>query len=145
MNTKEMLKLFSDTLYNVAVEKFGQRKEGGEKRESGKSRREKVADRLRREKRELRKRWRQAPPEQQDGFRALHEELKKRSREVMRKMRRNLRRREARRARETFLKDPYGSVKKMFAEPRSGELSCSKEELDDFMAEADVVSGFYLV
>ena len=90
-----------------------------------------MADRLRREKKDLRKRWRQTPPEQQDGFRALHEELKKRSREVMRKIRRNVRRREARRARETFLKDPYGSVKKMFAELRSGELSCSKEELDD--------------
>ena len=101
------------------------------RREGGKNRRERLADRLRREKKDLRKRWRQTPPEQQDGFRALHEELKKRSREVMRKIRRNVRRREARRARETFLKDPYGSVKKMFAELRSGELSCSKEELDD--------------
>ena len=26
-----------------------------------------------------------------------------------------------------------------------GEASIGKEELDDFMAEADVVSGFYLV
>ena len=131
MNEKERLKLFSDTLYNVAAEKFGCKTEGGGKEKGGKSRRERVADRLRREKKEMRKRWRQAQPEQREGLKALYEELKKRSREVMRKLRRNARRREARRTREQFLKDPFGSVKKLFAEARNGELACSKQELDD--------------
>ena len=56
--------------------------------------------------------------------------MKKRSRELQRKERRCTRRKESKRARNQFLKNPYDSAKKLFTEARSGKLKCTKEEVE---------------
>ena len=126
------LRKFARVIYEVAAEEFGiQEDRKIEQKKTGKSRREKKMEKLRAEKRALRKRWKDAPPEEKEGLNLLYEELKKKCRDVQRNVRRCERRRESKRTRERFIKNPYKAVKKMFVEPRNGSLQCTKEELDE--------------
>ena len=97
---------------------------------NGLSRRQKALAQIRKQKQDLKKQRKGAPPEQQAGLKALFEDLKKRSRELQRKERRCTRRKESKRARNQFLKNPYDSAKKLFTEARSGKLKCTKEEVE---------------
>ena len=131
-DAKVMLDVFANIIYEAAVEEFGIR-EGTKKTpvtKGGLSRRQRVLAQLRKQKRDLQKRRKSAPPEEQEGLRTMFEDLKKKSRDLQRQERRLTRRRESRRAREQFIRDPYGTAKKLFTEARSGKLSCTKEDLD---------------
>ena len=68
----------------------------------------------------------QAVPEEKDGLKVLYDELKKKSRLMQRRIRRNERRKQKKRARDQFLKNPFGQAKKMFTEAKSGKLKCTK-------------------
>ena len=65
----------------------------------------------------------------------LYDDLKKQSRLIQRNIRRIQRRKEGQRARSKFLKNPYEETKKLFVAQKSGNLECSKEELDDHVRE----------
>lgn len=129
--TKAKLVKLANSIYNAGKELFGvaERKKK-ERRKGGKSRRERRMEELRKEKQELKKKWRKASPEEVVGLKALHEDLKKKCRTTQRSIRRLKRRKESRRARKQFLDNPYEEAKKLFTEARSGTLKCSKEELD---------------
>jgi hypothetical protein len=90
---------------------------------------------VRKEKKDLRKRWRQARPNEKEGLTKLYEECKKKCRNMQRNIRRSERRRESERTREQFLKNHYAATKNMFTESKSGKLSCSKEELGNHLSE----------
>lgn len=131
-DAKEKLSVFSKIIYETAMEEFG-KSEGKKKapaQKGGLSRRQRVLAELRRQKRDLKKQRKTAPPEEEEGLKTLFEGLKKKSRDLQRQERRCTRRKERRRAREKFLKDPYETAKKLFVEARSGKLKCTKEELD---------------
>ena len=106
---------FTTVIYETAVEEFGtQQAKSLEKKKGGKSRNEKKMETIRKEKRRLMKLWKQAPPEEKEGLKALHEELKKQSRETQSRVRRMQRRKESKRNREQFIKNPYEATKKLF-------------------------------
>ena len=63
----------------------------------------------------------------------MYEELKKKCRLIQRRIRKNERCRQKKRAREQFLKNPYEVAKKMFTEVKSGRLECNKKELDEHL------------
>ena len=94
------------------------------------SRRQRVLAQLRKQKRDLQKLRKSAPPEEEEGLRTLLEDLKKKGRDLRKYERRCTRRKERRRAREQSLKNPYEAAKKLFTEARSRKLKCTKEELD---------------
>ena len=131
LDVKDCLVAFADTIYEVASDEFGcgEVKKKPEKK-GGPSRRQRDLAQLRKEKRELRKQWKAAKPEEAEGLRVLFEDIKKRSRDLQRIERRHRRRKESKREREQFLKNPYEAAKKLFTEARSGKLKCSKDELD---------------
>ena len=131
LDVKDCLVAFADTIYEVASDEFGcgEGKKKPEKK-GGPSRRQRDLAQLRKEKRELRKQWKAAKPEEAEGLRVLFEDIKKRSRDLQRIERRHRRRKESKREREQFLKNPYEAAKKLFTEARSGKLKCSKDELD---------------
>ena len=131
-DTKEVLTLFADIIYETASEDFGchEKKKEAPVVKTGLSRRQKALAQVRRQKQDLQKRRRSAPPEEEADLKALFEDLKKKSRDIQRKERRCTRRKESRRAREKFLKNPFNTAKKLFTEARSGKLKCTKEELD---------------
>ena len=132
-DAKKMIEVFSTIIYETSVKEFGLKggKDKNEKVEkSGPSRRQRQLAKLRTQKRKLKKQFKSAPQHEQEGLKALYCEIKRKSRDVRRQERRYTRRREGKRVRERFIKDPYGEAKKLFTEPRSGKLNCSKEELD---------------
>ena len=131
-DTKEMLSVFANSIYESASEEFGTC-EGKLKtpvKKGGLSRRQRVLAQLRKQKRDLQKLRKSAPPEEEEGLRTLFEDLKKKSRDLRRHERRCTRRKERRRAREQSLKIPYEAAKKLFTEARSRKLKCTKKELD---------------
>ena len=86
---KECLAVFADVIYEAAVEDFGC-SEGVKKTpetKGGLSRRQRTLAQLRKDKRDLRKRWKAAAPEEKDGLKTLYEDLKERSRDLQRKER----------------------------------------------------------
>ena len=131
-DAKELLGVYAGIIYEVASEEFGSCdvKKKAPASKGGLSRRQRLLAQLRMQKRELRKQRKRAPPEEEEGLKTLYEDLKKRSRDLLRIERRCSRRKESRRAREQFLKNPYEAAKKLFTEARSGKLKCTKEELD---------------
>lgn len=132
VEAKDYLVTFADTIYEVAYyDEFGCG-EGKKKpeRNGGPSRRQRDLVQLRREKRELRKQWKAAPPEDVEGLKILFEDLKKRCRDLQRIERRHRGRKESKKEREQFLKNPYETAKKLFTETRSGKMKCTKDEVD---------------
>ena len=128
---KEEVSRFAAVIYETAVEEFGTNEsKRTEKKLRGKSRKEKKLEKIRREKRDLRKQWKAALPEQKEGLKVLYDDLKEKSRTMQRHIRRRKRRRESKRTREQFIKNPYEASKKLFTEARSGSLKCTKEKLD---------------
>ena len=136
VEVKDYLVAFTDTIYEVAKEEFGcgEVKKKPEKN-GGRSRRQRHLVQLRKEKQDLRKRWKAASPEEAEGLRVLFEDLKKSFRDIQRVERRHTRRKESKREREQFLKNPYEAAKKLFTEARSGKLKCTKDELDTHVKE----------
>ena len=106
VEVKDYLVAFTDTIYEVAKEEFGcgEVKKKPEKN-GGRSRRQRHLVQLRKEKQDLRKRWKAASPEEAEGLRVLFEDLKKRCRDIQRVERRHTRRKESKREREQFLKN----------------------------------------
>ena len=114
--TVQRLRKLAETIYETGKEEFGEEQVKKKKTESrgGDSRRERRMKEIRKEKNDLRKRWRQAKPDEKEGLSVLYENIKKKCRNMGRNIRRNERRRESKRTREQFLKNPYAATKKMF-------------------------------
>ena len=124
--------MFANSIYESASEEFGTcegKLKTPVKKGTG-SRRQIVLAQLRKQKRDLQKLKKSAPSEEEEGPRTLFEDLKKKSRDLQRHERRCTRRKERRRAREQFLKNPYEAAKKLFTEAQSGKLKSTKEELN---------------
>ena len=119
---------FEDAIYTCGKELFGikERKEPTAAK-GGRSRKQKLMERMRREKKDLRKRWKTAVLHEKEGLAQLYEDLKKKCRNIQRSIRRTERSKEARRARTKFLKNPFGETKKLFVAQKNGILECTKE------------------
>ena len=133
---QERLKNLANTIYETGKEQFGE--ESAKKKtvsKGGKSRRERKMEEIRKEKNDLRKRWRRAKPDEKKGLSILYEKIKEKCRNMERNIRRNERRKESKRTREQFIKNPYAVTKKMFTESKSGKLKCTKEELDKHISD----------
>ena len=86
--------MFVNSIYESASEEFGTC-EGKLKtpvKKGGLSRRQRVLAQLRKQKRELQKLRKSAPPEEEEGLRTLFEDLKKKSRDLQMHERRCTRR-----------------------------------------------------
>ena len=133
-STEEKLSTLASTIYDIGQQMFGIKEATGVKKQvGGIDRRQGRLNELRKEKKSLCRRWLQAIPEEKEGLKVLYEDLKKKCRLIQRRIRKNERRRQKKRAREQFLKNPYGVAKKMFTEAKSGRLECTKEELDEHL------------
>ena len=134
----EKLEKLSTAIYDTGAEMFGIKIPHEKKivTSSGKSRRNKRMEQLRKEKKDLHKQWKMAPVSDKEGLLVLYEDLKKKCRQMQKNIRSGERRKKAKRARQQFLKNPYGFTKRLFTEAKSGTLQCTKEELDEHLKEA---------
>ena len=131
-STKDKLKKLANSIYETGVELFGikESKKPQQKRSRPFRRTNKLV-KLRKERKDLKRKWKAAREEEKEGLKILCEELKEKCHMVQRSILRAERRRISRRTREKFLRNPYEFTKKMFVEARSGTLECTKDELDD--------------
>ena len=131
-STEERLELLAEVIYKEGEARFGLEdvKVTPERHGSGPSRRQKILQNVRKEKKSLRARWISAHPEEREGLKVLYESVKKRHRNLMRTERRLKTKKERERARKQFLSNPYKFAKGLFTESKSGQLACTKEELE---------------
>ena len=135
-STEQKLERLAEIVYEEGKKRFGL-DEGKQKKVEGKksrlSRRQEKIAALRREKKKLRASWNEALPEEREGLKALYEDVKKQHRQIMRSERRMQRKKERHRCRRNFVKNPYKFAKGIFIESKSGNLECTKEELENHL------------
>ena len=127
------LQHLADMIYYTGLELFGEIPDKKGKVNIMPSRRNREITNVKKEKKSLRTQWLRAPPEEKAGIKVLYEDIKKRLRLVMRVERKKERRRMKQKARKEFLANPYKFAKSLFQESRSGNLECSKEELENHL------------
>ena len=122
----------TDTIYNKCLEMFGSKEkvlmDRGEKTHI--SRRQREIARLKKEKKRLRQQWRRAPDNEKPGLSALRHDLRQRLSALLRAERLRVKKREQRKARFQFVRDPFRYGKSLLDPPKSGTLQVSKEQLD---------------
>lgn len=100
-----------------------------------KSTRQQEIDRLVKERRLLKKRWRKATEEEKEGINVLQAEIKNRLVSLRRAedLRKRCRKKDQMRSR--FFNDPYRFMRYLFAKEQSGRLVAKKEDLEAHLKE----------
>ena len=124
------LTLLSNIIYEECRERFGEcaTKRASAQRQKG--RRERYIDELVSQRRQLRKRWRKAAPEEKEGLKVLWDDLKQRLAKLRRAERLRKRRKRKEKERKDFFKDPFRFARQLLDEKRSGKLTILKEDLE---------------
>lgn len=121
----------SEKIYEEGKEVFGVKRRHANKVEKvGESRRQQLIKQLKREKNNLKKRWRRASEEEKPEINGLVEEARKRLLEVQRAERTAVKKRKRKQANEGFSRNPFGYAKTLVEEKKSGRLMANKEEID---------------
>uniref|UniRef100_A0A3B1K6T8 Reverse transcriptase domain-containing protein n=1 Tax=Astyanax mexicanus TaxID=7994 RepID=A0A3B1K6T8_ASTMX len=118
-------------IYDYGMARFGVVQRNVKCQDVVKSRRQVEIEKLVKESRLLRKKWKKGNEAEREGIELLQEELrsklvKLRRAEAMRK-----RRKKKERARIEFFRDPFRFVKSLFSKEKSGNLKVGKRELEE--------------
>ena len=133
---EKKLEKMGDLIYAYGAERFGTQDTGKKDNPTTtlpKSRRQKEIECLVKERRELRKQWKRALPEERAGIDLLQTDLKRRLGRLRRAENLRTRRKRKERARTSFYKDPFRFVKGLFTKEKSGSLKVPKRELEDHL------------
>jgi hypothetical protein len=120
-------------IHEVGAQKFGVKVKDTPRSKVFESRRQLLIKRLKKEKKELRKRWRTSEEQEKVGIGILIKELQQRLMSLMRAERLRNKKVEKRKANDGFIKNPYGYAKGLFRGEKSGKLGASKEEVDEYL------------
>ncbi|KAL9964680.1 hypothetical protein ACROYT_G028355 [Oculina patagonica] len=134
--TEERLEKLAEVVYEEGLRRFGLEKEQSPRqgqKKGGPSRRKSKADELRKEKKRLRTLWLNAEEHEKEGLKVLYEQVKRQHRDLMGRERRLSRRKEKKKVRQQFVKNPYKFAKGLFVESKSRKLECAKEELENHL------------
>uniref|UniRef100_A0A3B1JJ67 Reverse transcriptase domain-containing protein n=1 Tax=Astyanax mexicanus TaxID=7994 RepID=A0A3B1JJ67_ASTMX len=123
----------SNIIYEECRERFGECAEKRAPAPRQKGRRERGIEELIANRRELRKRWRKAAPEEWEGLKLLWSDLKQRLGKLRRAERIRKRRQRKEKERRDFYRDPFKYACQLLEEKRSGKLSISKEDLEQYI------------
>ncbi len=129
------LKTMTELVYRVCADRFGikTRKEKVE-RNSGPNRRQREIAVLRKELRNLRRLWRNASAYDKEGLAQLREDARKRLLSLRKAENSAKKKRQRVRERETFVKNPYQYASKLLGKSKSGDLECTREELENHLS-----------
>ena len=130
-------------IYEMCKERFGLEERSGKKSQEGKgpSRRQRKCNELRREIKKLNKAYKEAPEEEKEGIKELHDEklkslrLKKRAESV----RKN--RKEFSKNCGEFLSQPYQFSRKVINPKPKGDLKSTKEEVETYLEQVHSSQG----
>ena len=121
-------------IISYAAERFGYDEKGKPRAPYTKNRRAAQIQQLRHELRTLKKQHKSAREDQKEPLAELRNILRKKLMTLRRAEGHRRRRKERARKRTAFLSNPFGFVKKLLGDKRSGHLSCSQEEVDQFLS-----------
>lgn len=126
------LEIFGDIVYLHCRKEFGV-KEEGRRTIPQKSRRQQKIATIRKQKNHVRKQFRQAVGVEKDGLRQIWQHLKTQHNALCKAERLCRKKRQTRKARESFFREPFKFAKELFEQPRSGTLTISKESLEEHL------------
>eukprot|EP00057_Strongylocentrotus_purpuratus_P031916 XP_786079.3 PREDICTED: uncharacterized protein LOC580961 [Strongylocentrotus purpuratus] len=128
--TVEMkLSTYEKFVHAIAVQHFGA-KDVHIHKEPYLNRRKRRLEELRKQRRDLRKRLRDAPDDQKEGLTVIGDQIHNEVLILTRKERSAKKRRERKRTRSRFMQDPFKTAKSLLEPVSKSELNCSKDELD---------------
>lgn len=125
----------SNMVYNIGCDRFGTLEKRGSKKPGSaySSKREQKISEIRKELKNLTKLWRQARVNEKQALNELREEHRT-TLKSLRRAENNKKNRKKRQQRRTeFLRDPFKFMKKLLGNKTSGELKCSKKELEAYL------------
>ena len=136
--TVQKIRTMTTFIYNVGAERFGTTEfKKKTDRKGGPSRRQKKISEIRKQLRSLRRRWKEAKEsnceEQMTALKELRDGERDRLKSLRKAEQSAKKRKTKERARSAFLKNPYGFAKKTLGENRSGEMECTREELENHL------------
>ena len=129
-SAEEKLNLFGEVIYQSCQVRFGevapkQRQVGSEK-----GRREQEINLLVKQRRQLRKLWRKATPQEREGLKVLWEEVRGRLTKLRRAERIRKRNKRRQKERADFFKNPFKHARQLLEEKKSGKLEITREQME---------------
>lgn len=129
---KEKMILMPKIVYDVCISRFGtEDRATGTPKKTGPSRRQTEIGNIRRDLRQLKRRWKEAEDSEKEGCLQLRADLRSRLQTLRRAEQLRKKAREKRKARAAFYRDPFKFVGDLLGRPKSGQLQCSQEEMDE--------------
>lgn len=130
---EKKLNSMGDLIYDYGVERYGVEKREKAPPLTNRSRRQEEIERLVRERRQLKKRWKKASDREKEGINILQDDIKHRLASLRRAENLRKLRKGKERTRSRFFKDPFKFLKTLFAKEKGGRLKTSKQELDEYL------------
>ena len=132
-DVERRLQTMTTIIVSMATERFGVEEERAAKQPYFKNQRAVKIHNIRNELKALKKRHKAAREEERAPLVELRLMLRKRLLILRRAEQHRRRRRERARKRAAFINNPFGFMKKLLGQKRSGHLVCSKEEVDQHL------------
>ena len=133
-NVDKKIEAMTEVVYRMGLDRFGpDEKNKGGKVAHDSNRRTRLITSIRAELRQLRKQYRRANPDEKAGLAELTDSLRERLSSLRKAERYRKNRRERARKRASFIKNPYGFMKKMLGDKRTGRLSCPRAEVEEHL------------
>lgn len=130
------MKTMVQLVYQACQDTFGVKEGPTVKPPSGPSRRQRQITELRKQLRTLKKRWRKADNEEKAALNELSSELRRTLIHLRKTETSRRKQSEKRRQRKAFFNNPFQFTADILGKPKSGRLTCSKEEVELSVAAA---------
>lgn len=130
------IKTMVQLVYQACHDTFGVKGGQTAKPPSGPSRRQRQITELRKELRTLKKRWRKADAKEKTALNELSSELRKTLMQLRKTKTNRKKQSEKRRQRKAFFNNPFQFTAGILGKPKSGRLTCTREEVEGSVAAA---------
>ena len=133
-SVEKKVEIFTTILHSMAKNAFGvtERKDKVVPTQKLNRRARRIAD-IRKELKQIKKRWLQAPEEEKEGLDAIRLDLRNELKTTRKAEYNRQKRLKKEKARSQFIKSPYQFVKKLLGSPKSGTVSSGIEEVQQFL------------
>jgi len=133
-SAERKIEAMAEMVYSVGLERFGEKPSGGgRKRSEQPNRRERERRQIRKDLKALSNRWKRAEQSEKEALSKLREDLRTRLNSLSKAERTRKKRKERERRRAAFISNPFRFTKRMLGTKTSGKLTCSVEEVEDYL------------
>ncbi|XP_076090373.1 uncharacterized protein LOC143062594 [Mytilus galloprovincialis] len=134
-NIDRKIESMTSFIYNIGMDRFGADEKEVVRREGQKNRRESKIAKMRKDLRQLKKRYNQASEDEKPALSELRDTIRKKLKITRRAERTRKRRKKREKARAQFTSDPFQFTSRLLGKKGSGQLKASKEEVEEYLRE----------